>query len=94
AGQPLHELEAEDRVLLRLGCHDEAAAAQVGDLGRMALAPAVGEEVRRRLAAGFVASIGPVCSEALRAEGISPHLEPEHPKMGHLVKEAAARVGA
>jgi len=35
-----------------------------------------------------------VCSEALRAEGIAPDLEPEHPKMGHLVKEAAARAAA
>jgi uroporphyrinogen-III synthase len=33
----------------------------------------------------LVASIGPVCSEALRGHGIVPDLEPEHPKMGHLV---------
>jgi uroporphyrinogen-III synthase len=39
----------------------------------------------------MVASIGPVCSEALRAEGLAPDLEPSHPKMGHLVKEAAER---
>jgi uroporphyrinogen-III synthase len=50
--------------------------------------------VKDRLRAGLVASIGPVCSEALRAEGIEPHLEPTHAKMGHLVKETAARAAA
>ncbi|AKT43020.1 uroporphyrinogen III methyltransferase [Chondromyces crocatus] len=50
-------------------------------------------EVRAALTRGVVASIGPVCSEALRAEGLPPDLEPEHPKMGHLVKETAARAG-
>ena len=30
-----------------------------------------------------VASIGPVCSDALRRHGIPVDLEPEHPKMGH-----------
>jgi uroporphyrinogen-III synthase len=35
-----------------------------------------------------------VCSEALRAEGLEPDLEPEHPKMGHLVKAAAERAAA
>ncbi|WP_437980978.1 uroporphyrinogen-III synthase [Sorangium sp. So ce117] len=49
------------------------------------------ERLRAALARGVVASIGPVCTEALRAEGIEPDLEPEHPKMGHLVKAAAAR---
>lgn len=32
-----------------------------------------------------VASIGPTCSEALRAFGVAPKIEPEHPKMGFLV---------
>ncbi|HEX4949823.1 MAG TPA: uroporphyrinogen-III synthase [Blastocatellia bacterium] len=32
-----------------------------------------------------VASIGPTCSDALRALGIAPQIEPEHPKMGFLV---------
>jgi uroporphyrinogen-III synthase len=34
----------------------------------------------------LIASIGPVCSEALQASGLPVDLEPEHPKMGHLVK--------
>lgn len=94
----------EDTGPLRRALHAVAAGevsialftsrAQVENALAVAAEEGIAEEVRRRLAAGFVASIGPVCSEALRAEGISPHLEPEHPKMGHLVKEAAARVGA
>lgn len=31
------------------------------------------------------ASIGPTCSAALRALGVAPRIEPENPKMGHLV---------
>jgi uroporphyrinogen-III synthase len=31
------------------------------------------------------ASIGPTCSDALRALGVEPRVEPEHPKMGPLV---------
>jgi uroporphyrinogen-III synthase len=52
------------------------------------------EALRESLRRGLVGSIGPVCSEALRAEGLPPDVEPEHPKMGHLVKEAAARASA
>ncbi|WP_437333030.1 uroporphyrinogen-III synthase [Sorangium sp. So ce394] len=51
------------------------------------------DRLRAGLARGMVASIGPVCTEALRAEGIEPDVEPEHPKMGHLVRAAAVRSG-
>jgi uroporphyrinogen-III synthase len=37
------------------------------------------------------ASIGPVCSEAMLAHGLPVDLEPEHPKMGHLVNAIAQR---
>ncbi len=37
------------------------------------------------------ASIGPVCSEAMQAHGLPVDLEPEHPKMGHLVALIAQR---
>jgi uroporphyrinogen-III synthase len=50
--------------------------------------------VRAAFLRGLVGSIGPVCSEALRHEGLDPDVEPEHHKMGHLVKEAAARADA
>lgn len=36
-----------------------------------------------------VASIGPICSKALQSHGLPVDLEPEHPKMGHLVAAAA-----
>ena len=46
-----------------------------------------------RVLAGFqqmvVASIGPTTSEELRQRGIHIDLEPSHPKMGFLVREAA-----
>jgi uroporphyrinogen decarboxylase len=51
----------------------------------------IAEEVRRGLAAAVVASIGPTTTEALRGLGLSVDLEPEHPKMGHLVVAAAER---
>jgi uroporphyrinogen-III synthase len=47
-------------------------------------------EALRRL---FIASIGPTCSEALKECGLTPALEPSHPKMGILVREAAAKFG-
>ncbi len=37
-----------------------------------------------------VAPVGPVCARALVDEGVTPHLEPEHPKMGPLVLALAA----
>lgn len=42
----------------------------------------------------FVASIGPTCSETLREHGLAPALEPSHPKMGILVREAALAYAA
>jgi len=38
-----------------------------------------------------VASIGPTASETLAGEGLPPDIEPEHPKMGHLVLACAGR---
>jgi uroporphyrinogen-III synthase len=43
----------------------------------------------KALAKLFIASIGPTCSESIRANGLAPTLEPSHPKMGVLVREAA-----
>jgi uroporphyrinogen-III synthase len=37
----------------------------------------------------LVASIGPLTTEALVEQGLAPDIEPEHPKMGHLVKAIA-----
>ena len=49
------------------------------------------QQVLGGLRRAVVASIGPVTSETLREYGISPDLEPSHPKMGFLVKETAKR---
>jgi uroporphyrinogen-III synthase len=38
-----------------------------------------------------VASIGPIASATLRENGVTVDLEPSHPKMGFLVKEAAEK---
>ena len=47
------------------------------------------EELRRALARTVIASIGPTTSETLRREHVPVDLEPEHPKMGHLIRAAA-----
>ena len=38
----------------------------------------------------FIGSIGPTASERLREYGLTPDLEPSHPKMAHLVRESLA----
>ncbi len=37
----------------------------------------------------IVASIGPTCTGVLHSYGVTPHVIPEHPKMGHLIKTLA-----
>jgi len=49
------------------------------------------QQVRDGLARIVVGSIGPVTSEELREQGISPDFEPVHPKMGFLLNEAGLR---
>jgi uroporphyrinogen-III synthase len=48
-----------------------------------------------RLLAGLgrvvIASVGPLTSETLRAAGLPPDVEPEHPKLGHLMLALAAQ---
>jgi len=63
-------------------------AAQVEHLFRAAADP---EALRRGVARAVVASVGPVCSEALEAHGMAPDLEASPPKMGPLVALVAAR---
>src|SRR5207244_7302195 len=40
-----------------------------------------------------IASIGPTTSEELQRHGLAADMEPSHPKMGFLVREAAERAG-
>jgi uroporphyrinogen-III synthase len=50
--------------------------------------------LRRGLERVAVGSIGPITSEELREHGLLVDFEPEHPKMGFLVNEAARRGAA
>jgi uroporphyrinogen-III synthase len=59
----------------------------LGTAGELGLEDAVLSRARLMI----VASIGPVCSEALRHHRLPVDLEPEHPKMGHLVVALARR---
>jgi uroporphyrinogen-III synthase len=43
------------------------------------------ERLRAGLARVVIASVGPLMSESLRAAGLTPDIEPEHPKLGHLM---------
>jgi len=65
------------------------AAVQVHHLMQVAEQLNAREAVIAALKSVMVASIGPVTSEALAEFGITASLEPTHPKMGFLVKEAA-----
>ncbi|MCU1295827.1 MAG: uroporphyrinogen-III synthase [Acidobacteriaceae bacterium] len=62
---------------------------QLRHLLRIAEEMQLREEVVHALNETIVASIGPVTSETLRENGIKVSMEPSHPKMGFLVKEAA-----
>jgi uroporphyrinogen-III synthase len=68
-------------------------ATQVVHLLKVADSMGMGDQVRRGLKSCVVASIGPTTSEEIREHGIEPDLEPAHPKMGFLVREAAERAG-
>jgi uroporphyrinogen-III synthase len=56
---------------------------------RIAVEMGVTEKFIDALNRAVVASIGPIASETLRENGVAVDLEPSHPKMGFLVKEAA-----
>ena len=89
----------EDLEPLRQGCRALAAgqvdvvllttATQVTHLLQIANQLGLAGDVRAGLRRAMVASIGPTTSETLRQEGIAIDMEPSHPKMGYLVREAA-----
>ncbi len=64
---------------------------QVHNLLAVASRLGIEPEVRAAFERIVIASIGPSTSETLRELGFHVDFEPEHPKMGHLVQEAAAR---
>ena len=67
------------------------SATQVAHLMQVAAAMNLERAVVENLGHLVVASIGPTTTEELTRHGIAPDLEPTHPKMGFLVREAAER---
>jgi uroporphyrinogen-III synthase len=66
-------------------------ATQVAHLLEVARQSGIETQVRNGLARMAVASVGPTTSAELREQGVSVDIEPAHPKMGFLVREAAER---
>jgi uroporphyrinogen-III synthase len=66
-------------------------AVQVGNLLQVADEQGIGAGALAGLRKAMIASIGPTTTEALEEFGLAPTLEPSHPKMGLLVREAAER---
>lgn len=58
-------------------------------LFQMAAEMEMEERLRRGLERCVIASIGPTTTEELLRRGLRPDMEPSHPKMGYLVKEAS-----
>ena len=67
------------------------SAHQIVNMLRTAEKLGLMDELRSALKEMVVASIGPTTSEMLYESDLPVDLEPEHPKMGHLVVEAAKR---
>jgi uroporphyrinogen-III synthase len=67
-------------------------ATQVAHLMQVAAMMNLERAVVENLGHLVVASIGPTTTEELTRHGLRPDLEPTHPKMGFLVREAAERV--
>ncbi|MCG3176798.1 MAG: Uroporphyrinogen decarboxylase [Candidatus Omnitrophica bacterium] len=69
-------------------------AVHIDHLCRIAAEMGVEEQLRAAFEKIVIASVGPDTSEALRAKGLWPDLEPSSPKMGPLVAETALRAVA
>lgn len=67
------------------------SAQQAHNLFEVAHRLGLADELRRALRATVIASIGPTTTETLHDLELPVDLEPEHPKMGHLVQAAAER---
>lgn len=67
------------------------SAQQLRNVLTVAESAVVRDEWLRAANQCVIASIGPTASETLREAGLPPDIEPEHPKMGHLVQAAAAQ---
>src|SRR5262249_24142296 len=67
---------------------------QVGHLARIAREMGIEEAAMEGLRRARGCSNGPTKAETMREFGIKPAMEPSHPKMGYLVKEALNLTGA
>ena len=63
--------------------------AQVEHLFEVAASDRATESLRLAFKRLVVASVGPVCTQVLEHFGVSPDVEPPHPKMGSLIAEVA-----
>lgn len=70
------------------------SAIQLTHLLKVARQDGAEEALRAGLARVVIASIGPTTSAALREQSLEPDLEPQHPRMGFLVKEVAEQAPA
>jgi len=67
------------------------AAVQIRHLFAVAEEMGLSAKIGGALSRTLIASIGPMTSEELVRHGLSADMEPSHPKMGILVKEASER---
>ncbi len=76
----------------RIGAVVFTSAQQVVHLLEVAATEGREADLRAALARSVVVgSVGPTTTEALRAHGLPVDIEPDHPKMGHLILALAAR---
>ena len=69
-------------------------ATQLVHLMRIATEMGIDDEVSAGLRDSLIVSIGPTTSETLQEYGFGHDLEPSHPKLGILIKEAAEQSGS
>jgi len=65
-------------------------ATQVDHLFKVAAYDQADNSLRLAFKNIVIASVGPVCTQALEQSGLKPDLEPTHPKMGSLIADIAA----
>jgi uroporphyrinogen-III synthase len=65
--------------------------AQAVHLLQLAASDKADDSLRQALQKIVIGSVGPVCSQVLQQFGLTPDIEPVHPKMGALIAEVAAR---
>ncbi len=66
-------------------------ATQVDHLFHLAKEDQSEQDLRQAFVQVLIASVGPLCTEALEHFGLRVDLEPDHPKMGRLVAVLAQR---